>query len=167
LIVPSGQHEERSNRKTTEAGAIVRKPIEGLNKSAVVAYVELKNELGDAGTEGSETHYRRIYRSASMSLRAVFVDSMKFCTENTSEVFSVQNLKGYIYVGGDPTETEQVYCVAKVFDAVARAVNALEREYFFPNPESPLEFRSPSPTYLQNSPFPTSGPSFKFRERFM
>jgi hypothetical protein len=51
------------------------------------------------------------------------------------EVFSVQNFTGYIYMGGDPFETEQVYYVAKVFDAVARAVRALGRQYFFMNPE--------------------------------
>jgi hypothetical protein len=41
------------------------------------------------------------------------------------EVFSVQNFTGYIYTGGDPFDTEQVYDVPKVFDAVARAVKAL------------------------------------------
>ena len=83
------------------------------------------------------------------------------------EVFSVQNFTGYIYMGGDPFETEQVYYVAKVFSAVARAVKALERQYFFLDPKSRPEFRSPSPTYLSNSPFPANGSSFKLRERFM
>ena len=83
------------------------------------------------------------------------------------EVFSVQNFTGYIYMGGDPFETEQVYYVAKVFSAVARAVRALGREYFFLDPESQPEFRSPSPTYLPNSHFPANGSSFKLRERFM
>jgi hypothetical protein len=44
------------------------------------------------------------------------------------EVFSVQKFTGYIYMGGDPFETEQVHYVAKVFDAVARAVKALGRQ---------------------------------------
>src|SRR5260370_5117674 len=44
---------------------------------------------------------------------------------------------------------------------------ALGRDYFFLDPESRHEFRSPSPTYLPNSPFPASGTSFKFKERFM
>jgi hypothetical protein len=83
------------------------------------------------------------------------------------EVFSVQNFTDYIYMGGDPFGTEQVYYVAKVFDAVARAVKALGRDYFFLDPESRPEFRSPSLTYLPNSPFPAIGSSFKFKERFM
>jgi hypothetical protein len=83
------------------------------------------------------------------------------------EVFSVQNFTGYIYMGGDLFEAEQVYCVAKVFDAVARAMKALERQYFFLDPKSGPEFRLPSPTYLPNSSFPANGSSFKFREQFM
>jgi hypothetical protein len=83
------------------------------------------------------------------------------------EVFSVQNFTGYIYMGGDPFETEQVYYVAKVFDAVARAVKALGRQYFFLDPESRPEFRLPSPAYHPNSPFPANGSSIEFRERFM
>jgi hypothetical protein len=86
------------------------------------------------------------------------------------EVFSVQNFTGYIYMGGDPFEMEDVYYVAKVFDAVARAVKlvkALGRQYFFPDPDSRPEFRLPSPTCLMNSPFPANGSSFKFREPFM
>ena len=46
---------EGSNGKPTEAGAIVRKPIENRHfndKTAVVAYVELKNELGVRGDGG-------------------------------------------------------------------------------------------------------------------
>ena len=61
------------------------------------------------------------------------------------EVFSVQNFTSYIYMGGDPFEEEQVYYVAKVFDAVARAVKALRRQYFFLKPESRPETRLPSP----------------------
>jgi hypothetical protein len=83
------------------------------------------------------------------------------------EVFSVQNFTGYIYMGGDTFETEQVYYVAKVFDAVARAVRALGRQFFFLDPESPPKFRLPSPTYLPNSPFLGNRSSFKFKERFM
>lgn len=79
------------------------------------------------------------------------------------EVFSVQNFTGYIHMDGDPYETEKVYYVAKVFDAVARAAKALGRQYFFPNPESRPDSRLPSPTYLQNSPFPTNGSPFKFQ----
>ena len=48
-------HEERSNRKTTEADAIVSKPIENNffgKKRAAVAYVELKHELGVHGDGG-------------------------------------------------------------------------------------------------------------------
>jgi hypothetical protein len=60
-------HEERSNRKTTEADAIVRKPIESRcfgNKTAAVAYVELKNELGVRGDGGLQ---------AALSLRKYVV----------------------------------------------------------------------------------------------
>jgi hypothetical protein len=70
-------------------------------------------------------------------------------------------------MGGDPFEIEQVYYVAQVFDAVARAVKALERQYYFLDPEGRSEFRLPSPTYLPNSPFPINGSFLKFRERFM
>jgi hypothetical protein len=60
-----GAHDERSNRKTTEADAVVRKPIENFgNKSAVVAYVELKNELGVRGDGGLQ---------AALSLRKYVV----------------------------------------------------------------------------------------------
>jgi hypothetical protein len=48
-------HEEKSNRKTTEADAIVSKPIENDyfgKKRAAVAYLELKNELGVRGDGG-------------------------------------------------------------------------------------------------------------------
>ncbi len=80
------------------------------------------------------------------------------------EVFSVQNFTGYIYMGGDPFEMEQVYYVAKVFDAVARAVKALRREYFFLQLQPQPGFRSPSPTYLPNSPFLRP---LRFSQRFM
>jgi hypothetical protein len=80
------------------------------------------------------------------------------------EVFAVQNFTGYVYMGGDPFETKQVYYVAKVFGAVARAVSALQREYFFLRPQSDPEFRLPSPTYLPDSPF---AGSLVFEDRFM
>ena len=70
-------------------------------------------------------------------------------------------------MGCDPFEPKQVYYVAKVFDAVVRTVETLGREYFSLNLERRLESRLPSPTYLPTSPFPTSGSSFKFTERFM
>ena len=59
-------------------------------------------------------------------------------------------------MGGDPFETEQIYYVTKVFDAVARAVKALGRQYIFLKPESWPKFRLPSPTYLPDSPFPAN-----------
>lgn len=60
-----GAHEERSNRRTTEADAAVLKPMENFgNKSAVVAYVELKNELGVRGDGGLQ---------AALSLRKYVV----------------------------------------------------------------------------------------------
>ena len=70
-------------------------------------------------------------------------------------------------MGGDPFEEGQVYYVAKVSDAVARAVKALGRQYFFLDPENGPECRLPSPTYLPKSPFHADGSIFKFRERFM
>jgi hypothetical protein len=59
--------EERSNRRTTEADAIIRTPIESHSfgdQSAVVAYVELKNELGVRGDGGLQ---------AALSLRKYVV----------------------------------------------------------------------------------------------
>jgi hypothetical protein len=80
------------------------------------------------------------------------------------EVFAVQNFTGYIYMGGGPFETEQVYYVAKAFDAVARAVDALHREYFSLPPQSRPEFRLPSPTYFPDSPF---AGSLEFKDRLI
>jgi hypothetical protein len=62
-----GAHDERSNRKTTEADAVVRTPIKNQyfgDKTAVVAYVELKNELGVRGDGGLQ---------AALSLRKYVV----------------------------------------------------------------------------------------------
>jgi len=176
-------NEERSNRKITEADAIVRKPIENHhfgNKTAVVAYVELKNELGIRGDGGLQAalslrkyvvqeHYNGIRNASCCPCVIISVAGPYLLIAGAVfvEVFSVQNFTGYIYMGGDPFETEQVYYVAKVFDAVARAVKALGRQYFFLDPESRPEFRLPSPTYLPNSPFTANGSSFKFKERFM
>lgn len=67
-------------------------------------------------------------------------------------------------MGCDSFGTEQVYYVPKVFDAVARAVKALRREYFFLKPQPQPGFCSPSPTYLPNSPLLGS---LKYGERFM
>lgn len=81
------------------------------------------------------------------------------------EVFSVQNFTDHIYMGGNPFENEQVYYVAKVFAAVAHAVKALGREYYFLDPKRwPL---LPSPTYLPGSPFPADGSSLEFKDRLM
>ena len=59
------------------------------------------------------------------------------------EVFLVQSFTAYIYMGCDIFETEQAYYVAKMCDAVTRAVKALQREYFFLNPHPQLEFTPP------------------------
>jgi hypothetical protein len=80
------------------------------------------------------------------------------------EVFAVQNFTGYIYMGGDPFETKQVYYVTKLFDAVARSVDALQREYFSLRPQSQHTFRLPSPTYFPDSPF---AGLLEFKDRFM
>lgn len=80
------------------------------------------------------------------------------------EVFAVQAFTNYIYLGGDPFESEKVRHVAKVFDALARAVKALQHEYFFLLPQNETNFFSPSPTYLPTSTF--SG-ALKFKGRFM
>ncbi|KAF8490166.1 hypothetical protein F5888DRAFT_1136556 [Russula emetica] len=144
-------NEERSNRKITEADAIVRKPIENHhfgNKTAVVAYVELKNELGIRGDGGlqaalslrkyvAQEHYNSIRNASCCPCVIISVAGPYILIAGAVfvEVFSVQNFMGYICMGGDPFETEQVYYVAKVFDAVARAVKVLGRQYFFMNPE--------------------------------
>jgi hypothetical protein len=91
--------------------------------------------------------------SLSPDRRAVFV-----------EVFSFQSFTGYTYMCGDSLETEQVYYIAKVFGAVARAVKALRQEYFFLKPQPRPGFCSPSPTYLPKSPLLGS---LEFSERFM
>jgi serine/threonine protein kinase len=67
-------------------------------------------------------------------------------------------------MGGNPFESEQVHYVSKVFVTLARAVDALRREYFFLSPRNKLEFFAPSPTYLPSSPFPGA---LKFKGQFM
>ncbi len=73
-------HEERSNRKTTEADAAVLKPIENQyldNKTAVVAYVELKNELGILGDGGLQAtlSLRKYVAQEHVKLLVITLDS--------------------------------------------------------------------------------------------
>ena len=70
---------ERTNRKTTEADAVVGKPIENPyfdNKSAVVAYVELKNGLGIRGDGGLQValSLRRYLAQEHVELNGITLD---------------------------------------------------------------------------------------------
>ncbi len=58
----------------------------------------------------------------------------------------------YIYLGGNPFVIKQIKYVAKVFEAVARAVKSLRGYYYHLRVRNQPDFRSPSPTYLPNSP---------------
>ncbi|KAN0109365.1 hypothetical protein V8E52_009337 [Russula decolorans] len=164
LIILLG-HKERSNWKPTEADAVVRGPIEHesfVNKTVVLACVELKNELGIRGDGGLK---------AALSLRRYVaqehyddIRNASCCPSSLRGGVSCPELTAYIYMGGDPFKTEQAYYVAKMFDAVTRAVKALQREYFFLKPQPQPGFRSPSPTCHPNSPLLGSP---KFSELFM
>jgi hypothetical protein len=80
------------------------------------------------------------------------------------EVFTVQTFTGYIYLGGSPFEMEQIKYVAKVFEAVARAVKSLKLYYYNLCVQKQPKFRPPSPTYLSNSRLRLRGAlSFKTR----
>ena len=68
------------------------------------------------------------------------------------EVFPVQNFTTYIYMGGDPFETEQAYYVAKMIDAVIRAVKAIAARIFLSEAPAPTGVSFTLPTYLPNSP---------------
>jgi hypothetical protein len=68
------------------------------------------------------------------------------------EVFTVQPFTSYIYLGGNPFEIKQIKYVAKVFEAVARSVKSLREYYYELRVREQPEFRSPTPTYLPNSP---------------
>jgi hypothetical protein len=66
------------------------------------------------------------------------------------EVFTVQTFTGYIYLGGNPVEMKQIKYVAKVFEAVARAVMSLRSYYYNLCVQKHPKFRPPSPTYPSN-----------------
>jgi hypothetical protein len=68
------------------------------------------------------------------------------------EVFTIQPFTSCIYLDGNPFEIKQIKYVAKVFEAVARAVKSLKGYYYDLRVRKEPEFRSPSPTYLPNSP---------------
>ena len=82
------------------------------------------------------------------------------------EVFSVQTFTGYVYLGGKSFEMEQIKYVAKVFEAVARAVKSLRLYYCNLCVQEHPKFRSPSPTYPSNSPLRLRG-SLVFRGRML
>ncbi|KAI0270891.1 hypothetical protein BGY98DRAFT_1009087 [Russula aff. rugulosa BPL654] len=130
-------------------------------KSAVLAYLELKDEVGMRGEGGLQ---------AALSLRKFVSQDAYDEIRNVSccpcivislagpylrisgaifvEVFTVQTFTGYIYLGGNPFEMEQIKYVAKVFEAVARA-NLRVQEH--------PKFCPPSPTYSPNSPLRLRG----------
>jgi len=81
------------------------------------------------------------------------------------EVFTVQPFTNYIYLGGNPFAIKQVEYVARVFQAVARAVNSLRGYYFHLRVRDQPKFHSPSPTYLPNSP-PVEDLEFEHRVLF-
>jgi hypothetical protein len=83
------------------------------------------------------------------------------------EVFTVQTFTGYIYLGGNPFEMEQIKYVAKVFEAAARAVKSLRLYYYNLCVQKLPKFRPPSPTYPSNSPLRLRGVlEFKTRVLF-
>jgi hypothetical protein len=82
------------------------------------------------------------------------------------EVFTVQTFISYIYLGGNPFEMEQIKYVAKVFEAVARAVKSLRLYYCNLCVQKHLKFRSPSPTYPSDSPLRLRG-SLEFKGRVL
>ena len=83
------------------------------------------------------------------------------------EVFTVQTFTGYIYLGRNPFEMEQIKYVAKVFEAVARAVKSLRLYYYNLRVQEHPKFRAPSPTYSPNSPLRLRGVlEFKGRVSF-
>ena len=65
------------------------------------------------------------------------------------EVFTVQTFTGYIYLGGNPFEMEHIKYVAKVFEAVARAVKSLRSYYHNLCVQKHPKFRPPPPLILQ------------------
>jgi hypothetical protein len=83
------------------------------------------------------------------------------------EVFTVQTFTGYIYLGGNAFEMEQIGYVAKVFEAAARAVKSLRLYYYNLCVQKLPKFRPPSPTYPPNSPLRLRGVlEFKTRVLF-
>ena len=80
------------------------------------------------------------------------------------EVFTVQTFTGYIYLGGNPVEMEQIKYVAKVFEAIARAVKSLRSYYYNLCVQKHSKFRPPSPTYHSNSRLRLRG-SLDFKTR--
>ena len=77
----------------------------------------------------------------------------------------VQIFTCYIYLGGNPFEMEQIKYVAKVFEAVARAVKSLRLYYYNLCVQKHPSSVSPSPNYSPNSPLRLSG-ILDFKSRF-
>ena len=80
------------------------------------------------------------------------------------EVFTVQTFTDYIYLGGNPFEMEHIKYFAKVFEAVARAVNSLRLYYYNLCVQKHPKFRPPSPTYPSSSPLRLCG-ALEFKVR--
>jgi serine/threonine protein kinase len=69
-----------------------------------------------------------------------------------ADVFIVQTLFGYLYLGGNPYYGSQIKYVAKAFEAVAQAVRSL-RVYYRDLPvRSELKPCLPSPSFSQDEP---------------
>ena len=80
------------------------------------------------------------------------------------EIFTVQTFTDYIYLGWNPFEIEQIKYVAKVFEAVARAVKSLRLYYYNLCVQKHPKFRPPSPTYPSSSPLRLRG-ALEFKAR--
>jgi hypothetical protein len=158
-------------------------------KSAVLAYLELKDKVGMRGEGGLQAalSLRKFVSQDAVKLSVIIPEFLSLTgnylqydeIRNVSccpcivislagpylrisgaifvEVFTVQTFTGYIYLGGNPFEMEQIKYVAKVFEAVARAVKSLRLYYYNLRVQEHPKFCPPSPTYSPNSPLRLRG----------
>ncbi|KAH9162832.1 hypothetical protein EDB89DRAFT_2234529 [Lactarius sanguifluus] len=166
--------------KDFEPDAIVTQAIKDVTygaMTAVIGYVEFKNEFGIGGDGGVQNAlglrkhlalegYKEIRNACCCPCITVSVAGPYISIGGAilADVFTFESFTSYLYLGGQPYTQESIIGTARIFAAVAQAFLSLKRFYQdLELKDSPHLYRLfPSPTYLADK-IPQSKLTFSSR----
>ncbi|KZT09751.1 uncharacterized protein LAESUDRAFT_646581 [Laetiporus sulphureus 93-53] len=176
---------ERHVKMTTaehsdERDAFARVPLGNSTfgeKKGVFLCVQVKNELGMGGNGGlqgaltsmlTNAQYREIRNASCCPCIILSIVGPYICFFGAVlvDIFIVQPLTDYIYLGGDPFMNDRIFHVANLLGVLADAVKNLRNYYRLLSPNNkPQRARLfPNPTYIEKHEHPV-GP-LHFIKRF-